>query len=63
MFERVRMGLGMVLAIAGLILLIVTGIMAFTNLTLTLAAILMIFAGLLVAGSNRLGQFISDLLH
>lgn len=60
---RVRIGLGLLLSIVGIILLIAASIIAFTNLTLTFAAILFIVAGLLIAGSNRLGQLISDLLH
>ena len=61
-FDRVRMIIGVVLSLIGLVALIFAGAASFTRLPLTFASILFILSGLFIAGSNRLALFIAELL-
>jgi hypothetical protein len=61
-FDRFRMVLGILLAIAGAVLLIISGLSGFASLPLTSAGILFVLSGVFIAGSNRLAQLITDML-
>lgn len=60
--DKLRMAVGTFLALAGIVAFIFAA-MADFQLTLTLAAILLIVSGLLIAGSHRLADLIAGLLR
>ncbi|HVI69211.1 MAG TPA: hypothetical protein VM581_02020 [Magnetospirillaceae bacterium] len=62
-FDKLRMAIGTLLAVAGVVALTFAAIMSFTSLPLTFAGILFVLSGLFIAGSHRFAELISGLLR
>lgn len=61
--ERLAMLGGTIMATAGAITFLVEGVFfAFAHLALVLAAVLFILAGILIAGSHKLGEWLAGIL-
>lgn len=61
--DRLRVVIGAALAFGGVVALLFAAAGQFASLPLTLAGILFVLSGLLIAGSNRLAEHISGLLR
>lgn len=61
--DKLRMAIGTLLALAGVVAFIAAWTIGLSNLALTFAAILLIMSGIMIAGSHRLARLISDLLQ